>query len=150
LPQPRPRLDHLIGEILLDPRDFGRCFGLLGCEASLLGGVGSSTLSFGGLSRLMGGRTALAHFNLAEQLARPLHCPIADALRAFVADRNERRNITAGQKAMAHAMLFPEPAKGGRGKKLSDFSDSLGVTKGHWRDLVSQARAVHKHAPQHH
>jgi hypothetical protein len=25
---------------------------------------------------------------------------------------------------------------------LSDHSDSLGVTKGHWRDLVSNARAV--------
>jgi hypothetical protein len=43
------------------------------------------------------------------------HAPVV----VVVADRNERRNITAGQKALAHAMLFPGPEKGGRGKKLS-------------------------------
>ena len=43
---------------------------------------------------------------------------------AFVADRNERRNITIGQKAMGYAILFPDPelaeesgAKGGRGNR---------------------------------
>jgi len=65
-----------------------------------------------------------------------------DELRAFVADRNERRNITAGQKAMAHAILFPEDGgKGGRGKKTSQ---SLG---GFGRELLRQARAVLIYAP---
>ena len=43
---------------------------------------------------------------------------------------------------MGYALNFPAPEKGGRGRKLSDHSDSLSVSKGHWRDLVSQARAV--------
>lgn len=65
-----------------------------------------------------------------------------DALRAFVLDRNERRNITAGQKAMAHAILFPEPAKLRR-----KGSGSL-VAKGQFSEaLLSQARAVGKYAP---
>jgi hypothetical protein len=72
--------------------------------------------------------------------------PNADALRAFVLDRNERRNITLGQKAMAHARLTP-PEKGGRGKKLSGKPESLGITKGHWANLVSQARMVMDYAP---
>jgi ParB-like nuclease domain len=67
-----------------------------------------------------------------------------DELRAFVADRNERRNITAGQKAMAHAILFPRE-KGGRGKKLSGKDDSL--SQGHWKNLVAQARTVIEYAP---
>jgi hypothetical protein len=51
-----------------------------------------------------------------------------------------RRNITKGQKAMAHAILFPKPEKGGRGKKAVatiGFSDSL----------LSRARIVLEHAP---
>jgi hypothetical protein len=67
-----------------------------------------------------------------------------DALRAFVADRNERRNITSGQKAMAHAMLFPEAKHTGRGNKMSGKPDNLGT--GHWKNLVSQARAVLAHS----
>ena len=35
-----------------------------------------------------------------------------EELKAFVADRNgERRNITAGQKAMAYAFIYPDPAR---------------------------------------
>jgi hypothetical protein len=66
-----------------------------------------------------------------------------------VADRNERRNITKGQKAMAYAKLFPKAptaaergAKGGRGNKsspteLGSFSD----------ELLRQARAVYRYSP---
>lgn len=35
---------------------------------------------------------------------------------------------------MALAMIYPKPEKGGRGKrfdKLSDFSDGLGMSRGH-------------------
>jgi hypothetical protein len=95
----------------------------------------------GGRSRRAAGQGA------AESWAKyPTYRRAAHLLRQTV--RRERRNINAGQKAMAFAMLFPEPAKGGRGKKLSDFSDSLSITKGHWRDLVSQARIVRRETPE--
>lgn len=68
-----------------------------------------------------------------------------DELRTFVADRNERRNITSGQKAMAHAMLFPEAKKTGRGNKVSGKPETLST--GHWQNLVSQARAVLAYSP---
>jgi hypothetical protein len=57
-----------------------------------------------------------------------------------VADRNERRNITAGMKAMARAILSPDPSKGGRGKKASP-------NEGFSATLLSQARTVKKYAP---
>jgi hypothetical protein len=41
---------------------------------------------------------------------------------------------------MQHAMLWPEPEKGGRGKKLSGKPD--GLAQGHWKNLISEARAV--------
>jgi hypothetical protein len=68
--------------------------------------------------------------------------------RAYIVSANlERRNLTKGQQAMALAMLYPIPEKGGRGK-LSDFPDSLsGISKGHAKDLLSQARIVLRHAP---
>jgi ABC-type transporter Mla subunit MlaD len=55
-----------------------------------------------------------------------------------------RRNLTKGQKAMAMAMMYPEPTKGGRGnigpskeaKKLGGFSD----------ERVRQARLVLHHS----
>lgn len=59
-------------------------------------------------------------------------------------DGSERRNMTKGQKAMWLAMLYPEPEKGGRGK-LSEISDGLGVSHGHAKNLLSQARAVLRH-----
>jgi hypothetical protein len=43
-----------------------------------------------------------------------------------VKDRSDLRSIGAGKKATGHAFLFPEPDKGGRGKKsvqrLNNFS----------------------------
>ena len=62
-------------------------------------------------------------------------------MRAFVAARNERRNITKGQKAMAYAKLFPNPEKGGRGKKTVQPLDSFS------KQLLSQARAVYRYSP---
>lgn len=66
-----------------------------------------------------------------------------DAIRAFVADRNERRNISAGQKAMAYALLFPTAptpaergAKGGKGNKAVQPPNSFS------KALLSQARIV--------
>ncbi len=40
--------------------------------------------------------------------------------RAFIVSCNvERRSLTAGQKAIATALIWPEPEKGGRGKKTN-------------------------------
>ena len=50
---------------------------------------------------------------LAEDIAtNGLHDPTAFVLSANV----HRRNLSTGQRAMAVAMLSPEPEKGGRGK----------------------------------
>jgi len=50
-----------------------------------------------------------------------------DAVKAFVADKSEHRNLTKGQQAMRMALLYPEPDKRGRGNKgkaaeTADFS----------------------------
>ena len=74
-------------------------------------------------------------------------------MHAFVLDRNERRNITKGQKAMAHAILFPEAptaqergAEGGRGNK---GDKAPAATAGAFGDtLLKQARAVLRHTPE--
>lgn len=53
----------------------------------------------------------------------------------------ERRSINTGQKALAYALIFPKPAKGGRGKQNPVDLRSLGSTVGH-------ARTVIEHAPE--
>jgi ParB/Sulfiredoxin domain len=60
------------------------------------------------------------------------------AIRAFVKDRSERRDISKGQRAMGHALLYPEPEKGGRGKKSANSKETLGFSA----MRLSQARAV--------
>ena len=80
--------------------------------------------------------------------------------RAFIVSSNvERRSLTAGQKAIATALIWPEPEKGGRGKKTNPvdltgvFSGAVetcalhsplvptaGARSSEWRDLQS-ARA---------
>jgi hypothetical protein len=60
---------------------------------------------------------------------------------------NERRNITMGQKAMAHAMLFPNPEKLKRKCTGSLLVKPDNTSAGHWKNLVSQARAVLHYSP---
>lgn len=52
-----------------------------------------------------------------------------------------RRDMTAGQKAMAYAFIYPDPATGGRGKKTVQPLDSFS------KQLLSEARIVLKEAP---
>ncbi|UPT99243.1 ParB N-terminal domain-containing protein [Bradyrhizobium barranii subsp. apii] len=59
-----------------------------------------------------------------------------DAIRAFVKDRSERRDISKGQRAMGHALLFPDAEKGGRGKK------KVPETGGFSRQRLGEARTV--------
>jgi hypothetical protein len=69
-----------------------------------------------------------------------------DDVRRFVQDRGaERRNLTKGQKAIGHAMHFPDPEKGVKGKQskiVSEFSDAIGASRGHAKNLLAQARRV--------
>jgi hypothetical protein len=63
------------------------------------------------------------------------------AVRAFVKSRSERRDLSKGEKAMALAMLYPEPDKRGRGNKgkaeeTSDFTQKR----------LAQARQVLRHS----
>jgi hypothetical protein len=60
-----------------------------------------------------------------------------EAIKAFVADKSEHRNLTKGQQAMRLAFLYPEPEKGGRGKK-----GKAPETGGFSRQRLGAARAV--------
>ncbi len=51
--------------------------------------------------------------------------------------------MTKGQRAMAVAMIYPEPEKGGRGKKGAGSGEFSGLS--HQR--ISEARTVLRHEP---
>ena len=61
-----------------------------------------------------------------------------DAIRAFVKDRSERRDISKGQRAVGHALLYPTAQQGGSRKKGSSQETLLGFSN----MRLSQARAV--------
>jgi hypothetical protein len=68
-----------------------------------------------------------------------------------VSARSERRNITAGQKAMAHAMLWQSRGKGqggGCGKKTSLGAKEVYEAKGFSEAGLSQARTVYAYSPE--
>lgn len=50
-------------------------------------------------------------------------------VRAFIASQNvNRRHLTKGQRAMALAMIYPEPEKGGRGHKKERVDETSTVS----------------------
>ncbi|WET75504.1 hypothetical protein [Rhizobium croatiense] len=61
-----------------------------------------------------------------------------DVAALILAENVERRNLSAGQRAMARAMLKPKGEKGGRGKTVAD-SQELSAGQ------VSRARFVFHH-----
>lgn len=61
-----------------------------------------------------------------------------DPLAYIVSANLARRNLSKGQQAMGLAMIYPEPEKGGRGKR-SQFRESLSRTQ---ENRLSQARSV--------
>jgi hypothetical protein len=64
-----------------------------------------------------------------------------EEIKAFVKSRGERRNISKGEQAMALAWLYPEPEKGGRGKKgKASETDGFSSTR------LKQARAVYRYS----
>ncbi len=65
---------------------------------------------------------------------------------AYVISKNiHRRNMTKGQRAMAVALIYPEPEKGGRGKKSGNSKENLGFST----MLLSNARTVLQYAKDH-
>jgi hypothetical protein len=65
---------------------------------------------------------------------------------AFVISANvHRRHMTKSQRAMAVAMIYPEPGKGGRGKKSA--SSNSEVASGFSDRLIQQARYILANAP---
>jgi hypothetical protein len=67
-----------------------------------------------------------------------------DAICAFVKSRSERRDITKGQRAMGHALLYPKAEHGGSRKKGSSSETKLGFSK----VRLSEARAVLGYSPE--
>jgi hypothetical protein len=55
----------------------------------------------------------------------------------------ERRSTSTGQKALAHALIYPEAAKVGRGQKVY----GKGAGSGTFHQRVSEARTVVKSSP---
>src|SRR4051812_26948910 len=65
---------------------------------------------------------------------------------AFIVSANlARRNLSKGQQAMALAMIYPEPEKGGRGKR-SQIQESFDEPRKTVQNRLSQARAVRSHS----
>ena len=64
---------------------------------------------------------------------------------AFIVSANlERRNLNKGQQAIALAMIYPEPGKGGRGK--TSEANTAAKRGGFSADRLSDARSVLKHS----
>jgi hypothetical protein len=60
-----------------------------------------------------------------------------DAIRAFVKSRSERRDLSKGERAMGHAMLYPiEATVGGRGNKsdAAKAADTAGFSQRRLRE----------------
>ncbi len=75
----------------------------------------------------------------------PVTAEVAPYPTAFVLSANvHRRNISTGQRAMAIAMLYPEPTKGGRGKKgtKSGTVSSVAIQR------ITDARVVLRYSPE--
>jgi hypothetical protein len=69
---------------------------------------------------LVDGRNRLRACEIAGVEPRFERLPKGTTPAAYIASANlRRRNLTKGQQAMATAMIYPAPAKGGRGNKSS-------------------------------
>jgi hypothetical protein len=69
---------------------------------------------------------------------------IRGCVLAYIVSANlNRRNLTKGQQAMALAMIYPEPEKGGRGKKKERVEETSTLFSA---KRLSQARAVLLHS----
>ncbi|HYM25282.1 MAG TPA: hypothetical protein VEU08_18825 [Vicinamibacterales bacterium] len=63
--------------------------------------------------------------------------------RAFIVSANlTRRNLSKGQQAMALAFIYPQPERGGRGRKAENSKETLGFST----MRLSQARSILHHS----
>lgn len=97
-----------------------------------------------GVEMLIDGRNRLAACKLAgvEPEVKQLNGHDPEAL--ILSENIMRRHMTKGQRAMAVAMMYPEGAKGGRGKT----SDILSGLSSYMVKQVGIARTVLKYAPE--
>jgi hypothetical protein len=91
---------------------------------------------------LIDGRNRLKACEIAGVEPRFEHFNGVDPTKFIWAANSLRRESTKWQKAMAFAIMHPGAKRGSKSEKLSDFSDNLGVSKGHAKNLISDARAV--------
>ena len=91
---------------------------------------------------LIDGRNRLAACRIAKVQPTSAQLNGADPIAYIISANINRRHMTKGQRAMAVAMIHPEPAKGGRGKKGP--IESAGFS----RDYLLKARTVLKVLPE--
>jgi vacuolar-type H+-ATPase subunit I/STV1 len=87
---------------------------------------------------LIDGRNRLAACEIAKVEPRFAKLPDGSDPLAYIESMDTRRSVTKGQRAMATAMRYPEPAKRGRGNKSPQV--------GNLSQRVSDARFVLHHS----
>jgi hypothetical protein len=81
---------------------------------------------------------------MASSSSNPAAHEPPKAQRPLIVSQNvKRRQLNKGQAAMAVAFAYPEPEKGGRGKKGKSAE-----TAGFSQTRLRQARYVLRHAPE--
>lgn len=90
---------------------------------------------------LIDGRNRLAACKIAGVVPPVKVFEGGDPVAAIISENINRRHLTKSQRAMALAVAYPEPSKGGRGKK-----NSL-VAKEFSGGQLSQARTILSRAP---
>lgn len=90
---------------------------------------------------LIDGRNRLAACEIAKVEPRFAKLPVGSDPLAYIADKNVmRRDLTKGQKAMALAMIYPDPDERGRGKKSAAIKSA--EASGFTSRRLNQAREV--------
>ena len=95
--------------------------------------------------QVIDGRNRLAACAIAKVEPRFEKLNGHDAAAVIVSANLNRRTLSAGQKAMAMAMIYPEPTapKGGRGKKDQNLEETSGFSP----KRVQQARSILRYSP---
>jgi hypothetical protein len=93
------------------------------------------------LDTLIDGRNRLAACEIAGVAPTYRQLDGQDAAALIVSANLARRNLNKGQQAVALAMIYPEPGKGGRGKKQS-LVETVRVSA----SRLTQARAILHHS----
>lgn len=92
---------------------------------------------------LLDGRNRLAACKIAGVEPLVQRFEAGDKLEFIIGSNINRRHLTKSQQAMAYAMVYPEPEKGGRGKKINSS-----VSEGFSAARLSQARTVLKYSEE--